>query len=77
MTLLKQVLSLLIYADDTTLYSTIFYFESRDIQIISSLINVELYKINEWLMANKVLKNLNLCCFTCPKIHTKTYIKYW
>ena len=27
---------------------------SRDIKVISSLINVELDKINEWLMANKL-----------------------
>ena len=38
----SSILRLLIYADDTTLYSTIFDFKSRDIKIISSLIKVEL-----------------------------------
>ena len=54
----SSILRPLIYADDTTLYSTIFYFKSRDIKIISSLINVELDKINEWLMANKLSLNV-------------------
>ena len=51
------ILRLLIYADDTTLYNTIFDCKSRDIKIIGSLINVELDKINEWLMANKLSLN--------------------
>ena len=48
---ISSILRLLIYADDTTLYSTIFYFKFKNIKIISSLINVDLDKINEWLMA--------------------------
>ena len=56
----SSILRLLIYADDTALYSTIFYFKSRDIKIISSLINVELVKINEWLMALNVKKSMAL-----------------
>ena len=35
----SSILRLLIYPDDTTLYSTIFYSTSRDIKIISSVIN--------------------------------------
>ena len=54
----SSILRLLIYADDTTLYSTIFDFKSRDTKIISSLINVELDKINEWLIANKLSLNV-------------------
>ena len=48
---ISSILRLLIYADDTTLYSTIFHFKFKNIIIISSLINVDLDKINEWLMA--------------------------
>ena len=63
----SSILRLLIYADETTLYSTIFYFKSRDIKIISSLINVELDKINEWLMANKLSLNVKFMLFHMPQ----------
>ena len=54
----SSILRLLIYADETTLYSTICDLKSRDIKIISSLINVEPDKINEWLMANQLSLNV-------------------
>ena len=54
----SSILRLLIYADNTALYNTIFYFKSRDTKIISSLSNVELDKINEWLIANKLSLNV-------------------
>ena len=77
----SPILSLLIYADYTTLYNTIFYFMSGDIKIISSLINVELDKINEWLMATKLslnAKKSKFMLFHMPqKSIQKTYNKYW
>ena len=69
------ILRLLIYADDTNLYSTIFYFKSRDIKIISSLINVELDKINEWLMANKLSINVEKSKFMLFRMPQKSIQK--
>ena len=57
----SSILRLLIYADDTALYSTICDFKSRDIKIISSIINVELDKINECLKANKLSLTVKKC----------------
>ena len=71
----SSILRLLIYADDTTLYSTIFYFKSRDIKTISSLINVELYKINEWLMANKLSLNVKKSKFMLFHMPQKSTIR--
>ena len=48
----------LAYADDTTL-STTNTFSTSDDMNISDLINLELYKINEWLEINKLSLNAN------------------
>ena len=51
------------YADDTTLFATIKCpDENRQIEII----NVELSKVNEWLLANKLslnVANTKCACF--------------
>ena len=50
---------LLAYADDTTLSTTLNKFSTSDDMNISDLINLELYKINEWLEINKLSLNAN------------------
>ena len=47
------------YADDTTLSATLNKFSTSDDMNISDLINLELYKINEWLEINKLSLNAN------------------
>ena len=47
----------LAYADDTTLSTTLNKFSTSDDMNISDLINLELYKINEWLEINKLSLN--------------------
>ena len=47
----------LAYADDTTLSTTLNKFSTSDYMNISDLINLELYKINEWLEINKLSLN--------------------
>ena len=47
----------LAYADDTTLNTTLNKFSTSDDMNISDLINLELYKINEWLEINKLSLN--------------------
>ena len=49
----------LAYADDTTLSTTLNKFSTSDDMNISDLINLELYKINEWLEINKLSLNAN------------------
>ena len=45
------------YADDTTLSTTLNKFSESENMNISDLINLELYKINEWLEINKLSLN--------------------
>ena len=45
------------YADDTTLSTTLNKFSESEDMNISALINLELYKINEWLEINKLSLN--------------------
>ena len=45
------------YADDTTLSSTIYLFNEDSNKNITSEINNELSKINEWLKINKLSLN--------------------
>ena len=45
------------YADDTTLSTTLNKFSESEDMNISDLINLELYKINEWLEINKLSLN--------------------
>ena len=52
-TLLKSIL----FADDTSLYSTISVFPSRDSRELSLKINNELVKVIDWLRANKLSLN--------------------
>ena len=47
----------LAYADVTTLTTTLNKFSTSDDMNISDLINLELYKINEWLDINKLSLN--------------------
>ena len=49
----------LAYADDTTLSTTLNKLTTSDGMNISDLINLELYKINEWLEINKLSLNAN------------------
>ena len=49
----------LAYDDDTTLSTTLNKFSTSDDMNISDLINLELYKINEWLEINKLSLNAN------------------
>ena len=49
----------LAYADDTTLSTTLNKLSTSDDMNISDLINLELYKINEWLEINKLSLNAN------------------
>ena len=59
------------YADDTTLSSTIDYFSDINSNTNADvLINIELCKVIEWLKINKLSlnkKNLNICFFICLK----------
>ena len=51
------------YADDTTLSTTLNKFSQCDYMNISDLINLDLYKINEWLEINKLLPNTKQSIF--------------
>ena len=58
----------IVYADDTTLSTTLNKFSESEDMNISDLINLELYKINEWLEINKLslnAKNIDSWFFIC------------
>ena len=50
-------LSSILFADDTSLNSTISLFQSRDSRDLSFKINSELFKVTDWLRANKLSLN--------------------
>ena len=50
-------LSSILFADDTSLNSTIGLFQSRDSRDLSTKINNELFKVTDWLRANKLSLN--------------------
>ena len=50
----NELLHLIIYADDTTIYSTLNTLQTNNINI-----NDELQKISEWLKANKLSLNVS------------------
>ena len=65
----------ILYADDTTLNSTIDSF-GKEIHIIERNISSELQKISKWLELNRLqlnTENQNLCFFICPR---KAYLIY-
>ena len=59
-----MIFNFIIYADDTTLSSTLNTFNDNiQNDNLESLINYELFKINEWLKINKLslnMQNLNM-----------------
>ena len=60
------------YADDTTLSTTLNKFSESEDMNISDLINLELYKINEWLEINKLsldAKKSRFMIFHMPNKH--------
>ena len=55
----SKMFNFLIYADDTTLSSTLNVFsDNKNDQNLESLINEELVKINDWLKINKLSPNV-------------------
>ena len=54
----SDALSSILFADDTSLNSTISVFQSRDSKELSSKINYELVKVIDWLRANKLSLNV-------------------
>ncbi len=55
----SKIFDLIIYADDTTLSSTIkIIFRNTDNKDINTVINEELTKINDWLKTNKLSLNI-------------------
>ena len=61
--------SFILYADDTTLNSTLDTFGTNQVDIEKSII-IELQNILKWLDVNKLClhyRNQNLCCFICLK----------
>ena len=62
----SKLFKMIIYADDTTLYSTLDVFGTST----TKEINLEITKITDWFKLNKLsinIKNLNLWYFTCLK----------
>ena len=60
------------YADDTTLYSTIESHNNDTIERIQTKINKELSKINYWLKINKLSLNLRISKYMIlKKTHQK------
>ena len=58
----------ILYADDTTLLSSLSNFVNAQNADSDLLINKELFKINEWLVINTLslnIVNLNSCSSTC------------
>ena len=56
---LSSMFKMIIYADDTTLQSTLNSFNIDPTVNIDNNINHELSKVNEWLKANKLSLNIN------------------
>jgi len=66
---LTNVFEMIMYADDTSLQSTLNTFNSNVNADINSKINLELNKISEWLKANKL--SLNVSKSKCMVFHKK------
>ena len=62
------------YADDTTLYSTIESPNNDTIERIQTKINKELSKINDWLKINKLSLNLRKSKHMICKKNTRNII---
>ena len=59
----SKLFKMIIYADDTTLYSTMDVFDNY----ISKNFNLELTKIADWLKLNKLSINIKKSKFICLK----------
>ena len=71
--------SYIIYADDTSLYSTLEAFDSNntgDINLISHNINSELSKVLKWLETNKLQLNVSKTKLMCFRVRQKTLANY-
>ena len=61
----------LLYADDTTLYSTLNAFNHSSHNDASAIINKELIKITDWFKANKLSLNVSKSVYMTSKMHRR------
>ena len=64
----SEILSSILFADDTTLYLT-----GKDLVIINDLLNIEFRKIYRWFNANKLLINIDKTNYVIFKTRNKRF----